>query len=62
MIKATETTGTTTATAMVPLGDKPPLPEAAAVEDANAAESLAVEEAPVEAALLGTVPVSMEVT
>lgn len=62
MIKATETTGTTTATAMVPLGDKPPPPEAAAVADDNAAESVAVEEPPVEAVLVAIVPDSVEVT
>lgn len=43
MINATETTGTTTATAIVPLGERPPEP-AAEVEVASAAESVALEE------------------
>lgn len=43
MINATETTGTTTATAIVPLGERPP-ELAAAVEVESAAESVALEE------------------
>lgn len=43
MINATETTGTTTATAIVPLGERPP-ELAAEVEVARAAESVALEE------------------
>jgi hypothetical protein len=43
MINATETTGTTTATAIVPLGERPPDP-AAVPEVASAAESVALEE------------------
>jgi hypothetical protein len=57
-INATETTGTTTATAIVPLGERPP-ELAAPVDVARAAESVALEDVMDEAPVfsLGAVDV-----
>jgi hypothetical protein len=58
-INATETTGTTTATAIVPLGERPP-ELAAPVDVARAAESVALEDVMDEAPVfsLGAVDVT----
>lgn len=61
MINATETTGTTTATAIVPLGERPPDP-AAVPEVASAAESVALEEVIDVAPLLDAVWVDVTTT
>lgn len=61
IINATETTGTTTATAIVPLGERPP-ELAAEVEVASAAESVALEEVVDEAPVLAAVWVDVITT
>ena len=61
IINATETTGTTTATAIVPLGERP-LELAAEVEVASAAESVALEEMVDEAPVLAAVWVDVITT
>lgn len=61
MIRATDTTGTTTATAIVPLVDRPEEEAAAAVALESAAE-LPVEDAPVEALVGSTEAVEVTYT